>query len=169
MLPEVGDPSDRPGMSEIETNPTTVLEALLPAAVAWAEEECVRGLAAGMPLSPDFLRIARRAGVQAPDRIRLTVSRELPEPGDAALRQAAGRYGFFGPGMVGLTLGDAIFVLDGHVAPRILSHECRHVQQYEAHGGIRSFLPIYLPDVLAAGYRESRFERDARSHETDER
>jgi len=67
--------------------------------------------------------------------------------------------------MIGLTLGYAIFMLGGHGDVRLLSHECRHVYQYEAHGGIAAFLPVYLAQVVGVGYVSAPFERDARIHE----
>jgi hypothetical protein len=53
------------------------------------------------------------------------------------------------------------------MGPRLLSHECRHVHQYEAHGSIAAFLPVYLEQIATVGYRNSPLEQDARAHEVD--
>jgi hypothetical protein len=68
--------------------------------------------------------------------------------------------------VTGLTLGYAIFVRRGHERdPRLLSHELRHVAQYEAAGGIAPFLAKHLVDLVQHGYDDSPYEVDARAHE----
>ena len=69
--------------------------------------------------------------------------------------------------MVGLTLGYSIFIVRGHMSPRLLSHECRHVYQYETAGSISAFLPVYLQQIATVGYQSAPFEQDARAHEFD--
>ena len=148
-------------------NLASILPSLLPEAVAWAEREALGALASGDPLPPGGLDLARRAGVLSPGKIRLKVVDELPMPKDPALRAAANQTGLLGPGMIGLTLGYAIFARTGHVDARLISHECRHVYQYESHGGIAAFLPVYLAQVVSAGYSAAPFEIDARDHEVE--
>ena len=48
---------------------------------------------------------------------------------------------------------------------RLLSHECRHVFQYEQAGSIALFLPLYLDAIVRVGYENCPFEQDARAHE----
>jgi len=67
--------------------------------------------------------------------------------------------------MSGLTLGYTILICHGHLSRRLLSHECRHVAQYEQAGSIASFLPTYLGAIVQVGYWNCPFEQDARSHE----
>jgi hypothetical protein len=67
--------------------------------------------------------------------------------------------------MVGLTLGHSIFICRGHQTRRLLSHELRHVHQYEANGSIAEFLPMYLQQIAEVGYANAPFEIDARAHE----
>jgi hypothetical protein len=67
--------------------------------------------------------------------------------------------------MVGLTLGHGIYVCDGHFSNRLISHECRHVHQYEEAGSIRAFLPLYLQQIAEYGYEGAPYEVDARDHE----
>ena len=67
--------------------------------------------------------------------------------------------------MAGLTLGYSILICHGQMCRRLLSHECRHVFQYEQAGSIASFLPRYLESVIQVGYWDCPFERDARAHE----
>jgi hypothetical protein len=68
--------------------------------------------------------------------------------------------------MDGLTLGYAVFIRRGReTSVQLISHELRHVRQYEAAGSISSFLPIYLQSVIAYGYFDSPYEVDARAHE----
>ena len=81
------------------------------------------------------------------------------------LQAAATQAGLLGPGMVGLTLGHSIFICKGHRTRRLVSHELRHVYQYEQHGSIAGFLPVYLSQVLEVGYQNAPFECDARAHE----
>lgn len=73
--------------------------------------------------------------------------------------------GLFGPGMIGLTLGYGILVVQGQETRRLLSHEFRHVHQYEQAGSIVAFLPTYLQQIAAFGYRNAPLELDARQHE----
>jgi len=81
------------------------------------------------------------------------------------LRQAALQTGLLGPGMIGLTLGYSIFVVRGYMEFRLLSHECRHVYQYETYGSIAAFLPVYLEQIATVGYLDAPFEQDARANE----
>ena len=139
---------------------------LLPRAIAWAEDRAAKAAAVGTPLNASELEIARAVGVASPERVRVEmVGDRLPMPDDADLHAAAVQAGLMGPGMVGLTLGYAIFICRGHNTRRLLSHELRHVHQYEQHGSIAGFLPAYLAQVIELGYDNAPFERDARAHE----
>ena len=68
--------------------------------------------------------------------------------------------------MVGLTLGYGIFIVSGHYTVRLISHECRHVYQYETLGSIDKFLPVYLQQIVEFGYAGAPLEVDARAYET---
>jgi len=88
-------------------------------------------------------------------------------PTDAELRQAAIQTGLLGPGNVGLTLGYGIFIAAGNFTARVLSHEFRHVHQYEIRGSIAAFLPEYLQQIVTVGYDNAPLEIDARAWERD--
>lgn len=143
------------------------LPRLLPRAVAWSEAEADDALTTGMPLTDFGMRLARAVGVRRPDLIRTVDVPSLPIPSDPELRFAALQTGLLGPGMVGLTLGYAIYIVTGHGSNRLVSHECRHVYQYETAGSIAVFLPMYLQQIVQYGYGLAPFELDARAHERD--
>lgn len=48
---------------------------------------------------------------------------------------------------------------------RLVTHELRHVHQYETAGSIAAFLPVYLQQILDYGYAHAPLEMDARAHE----
>lgn len=141
------------------------LPRLLTRAVEWAEQEEAYALEVGSPLSKQLTDVASRVGVMAPESVRFLAVEGLPRPRDPELNAAADETGLLGPGMVGLTLGYAVFIVAGHETLRLISHECRHVHQYESHNGISGFLPIYLGQIATYGYRNAPMEIDAREHE----
>ncbi len=143
------------------------LPRLLPDAIAWAESESSRALREGSPLDAMGVRLARAVGVRQPEHIRIVEAHALPFPADEELRFAATQAGLLGPDMTGLTLGYAVFVRAGHVSSRLLSHEFRHVYQYETAGSIAAFLPLYLEQIVVYGYEQAPFEVDARANERD--
>jgi hypothetical protein len=140
---------------------------LLPKAIEWAESEEAAALHKGSPLNASGVRLARVVGVRRPELIRVVEAIELPFPADPELTFAATQTGLLGTHMAGLTLGYAVFVRAGHRSARLLSHECRHVYQYESAGSIAAFLPAYLEQIVSFGYEQSPFEVDARTHERD--
>jgi len=79
--------------------------------------------------------------------------------------QPAHRAGLLGPETLGLTLGYGIFIVSGHDTVRLLSHEFRHVYQYETLGSIEKFLPVYLQQIVDFGYADAPLEVDAREYE----
>ena len=144
-----------------------LLPALLPRAIAWAEALSRAILQSGAPLTSADLALARSVGVGNPENIRLSVVDRIPVPEDAQLRLAALEAGLLAPDTLGLTLGYAVLVRRGHEArPRLLSHEFRHVYQYERAGTIASFLSMYLREIVTHGYADAPSEVDARAHET---
>ena len=142
------------------------LPVLTPMAIAWAEERASEIAASGQPLTEEGLALARKVGVAAPEKVRLLLVSRLPLPTEPNLRHAALQTGLLGPNMVGLTLGHGIYICHGHNSARLLSHELRHVQQYEQAGSIANYLPQYLQQIVEFGYTGSPFEVDARAHES---
>ena len=141
------------------------LPLLLPRAVAWAEATEAEALDAGTALSPNGIALARAVGVDHPELVRVALVDSLPLPDDPELSEAAIQTGLLGPGMVGLTLGYAVYLC--HDTPRLLSHECRHVHQYEVAGSIASFLRAYFQQIVEFGYEHAPLEVDARNNERD--
>jgi hypothetical protein len=142
------------------------LPLLIPKAIAWAETQSENALCVGRALDQQFLSIAKSVGVESPERIRILDVPSIPMPYDTQLGQAAIDTGLLGPDIVGLTLGYAILVCFGYGQDvRLLSHEFRHVYQYEQAGSIAAFLPKYLKQIFAVGYYHAPFEIDARAHE----
>ena len=142
-----------------------MLPTLIPLAVEWAERVSAQAVTSGTPLTADEAEVARRVGVTAPEAVRIAVAEQLPFPEHPLLREAAIQVGLLGPHMAGFTLGHVVFVRTGPVSLRLLSHELRHVAQYEAAGSIREFLPGYLAQIVHFGYEDAPYEVDARSHE----
>lgn len=143
------------------------LPRLLPKAITWAEEEEAAALAAGVPLTEAGLRLARTVGVRFPERIRIVEVASIPFPADPELGAAAQQAGLLGPGTIGLALGYAVFILKGRGSKRLISHECRHVYQYEVAGSLAAFLGSYLQQIVTYGYDNAPYEIDAREHELD--
>jgi hypothetical protein len=146
----------------------TQLPVMLPRVVAWAEKLSTEGHAAGALLTAGQLEIARGSGVREPSSIRLVVVDRIPLPEEPALKAAALQVGLSAASAAGMTIGYTVVVRRGYEgSTRLLSHEFRHVAQYEAAGGIRPFLAKHLADLAAYGYEDSPFEVDARAHERD--
>ncbi|WP_018289703.1 hypothetical protein [Verrucomicrobium sp. 3C] len=143
------------------------LPQLLPGAVAWAETVAADAAATGRALSNSELSVASRVGIRFPEMIRLRILHQFPVPEDPRLEEAARQLGLLGPEMRGLTLGYSILVREGCLSTRLLSHECRHVYQYEQAGGIAGFLSEYLQSVARVGCDDLPFEEDARAHEVE--
>ena len=143
------------------------LQTLLPKAVAWAERQSSEILCTGAPLTNTEAALAVRMGVARPQHVRIQVVAEFPRPEDPELFAFAEGAGLSSPTMHGLTLGHGIFIRKGYRANRLVSHECRHVFQYEQHGSIEAFLRVYLEQVGRVGYWNAPLELDAYANETD--
>ncbi len=146
----------------------TALPLLLPKAVSWAEDQATSGARIGRTLSKLEFALAREGGVKQPERIRVVQVEMLPMPEDPVLRAAAMQTGLLGPEMVGLTLGHSVFVCRSHETVRLLSHEFRHVHQYEQAGSIAAFLLSYFGQIVDVGYAAAPLEADARAYERPE-
>ncbi len=143
----------------------TELPRLLPKAIAWAEAQAAQVANLGRSMDDSEMQLARRVGVTQPERVRVASVDALPLPEDPELRAAALQTGLLGPGMVGLTLGHSVLICRGHETKRLLSHELRHVHQYEQAGSIAMFLPGYLQQIVTFGYAAAPLEQEARAHE----
>ena len=82
-------------------------------------------------------------------------------------RPLAKQTNLIGPHTGGLTMGRGIYILDGQLTNRLVSHELRHVQQYETAGSIVEFLRIYLAQIANVGYDRAPLELDAQRHARD--
>jgi hypothetical protein len=107
------------------------LASLIPKAVAWVIEQSDLIARTGLPLDDAQTAIARSVGVAHPEQIKVLEFDVIPTPNDAELMQAIQTSGLLPPNMAGLTMGHGIYIRHGQVTIRLLSHEFRHVYQYE--------------------------------------
>lgn len=161
--------SQQPMLINGENSPYDLLAALpvlTPKAILWAENQATFISQMGVSLDEGLIVLARRVGVMHPERIRVAEVPYVPLPDDMALRRAAQAIGFVDLNMGAMTMGYGIYVRRGYGGDiRLMSHEFRHVFQYEAAGSIAALLPSYLSQVATVGYRDAPLEVDARAHE----
>jgi hypothetical protein len=142
------------------------LPVMAPRAIAWAEKLAASAQVSGVALTPRQIALAKASGVREPASIRLLPVDRIPLPDEPALKAAALSVGLSQASAAGMTVGYAVVVRREYADDvRLLSHEFRHVAQYEASGGIRAFLGTHLAHLAEFGYRDSPFEVDARAHE----
>lgn len=141
------------------------IQLLMPEAISWAQEHEALIKVSGKPLDDPNMDAARRVGVSMPQMIRILEVDWIPKPSHPELQRLAVATGLLGPGTLGLTLGYGIYVRRGHASKRLLTHEFRHVHQYEKAGSIPEFLQIYIQQILDFGYMNAPLEVDARAYE----
>lgn len=142
-----------------------LLPQIMPLAIDWARSKSAEILAIGEPLTTAEIELAKQMGVDRPELIRLQMVEHLPMPEHPLLAQAAISTGLLGPSIVGLTLGYGIYICRGYRTSPLVSHECRHVYQFEQAGSIDAFLDVYLQQVSQHGYAGAPLEIDAYSHQ----
>ena len=140
------------------------LSDFLPLVVTWAEAQVAEAASKGRPLDEDGLALARRMGVEHPERVRIWMRDELPTPEHPVLVKLNEVVRLISPHMAGLTLGHTIIIRNGCTSSLLLAHEFRHVHQYEKEGSIAAFLGTYLRQILAVGYSDAPYEKDANEH-----
>ena len=143
------------------------LPELLPLAAEWAQSQETVILATGRALTATESGLAVAVGVREPDRVRILIVQQLPQPQHAALRAAANQTGLLGPAIAGVTFGHGIYIRGRAISNRLVSHELRHVHQYEEAGSIAAFLATYLEQIVTFTYAHAPLELDARRHERD--
>lgn len=137
-------------------------EGLLVMACRWATQQEAHILKAGIPLTRAELELARKVGIQHPERIRLLRVKDIPMPSEPALAAAAEATGLLSAYTIGLTFRYGIFIRDDMWAnQRLIAHELVHALQYEQLGSIQAFLRKYLLECAIAGYPEAPMEREA--------
>lgn len=141
------------------------LQSLLPLAIRWAEDHSAQVQAEGIPLTAEQIDIAKQVGVTSPEKIKILMTDKIPFPQHEQLSAAAKQIGFLSEEMKGLTLGHSIYLCEDMLNDQVLSHELRHVYQYEVFGSIQGFLVEYLKQIVLVGYENSLLEQDARQHE----
>lgn len=143
-------------------------KTLLPLACAWAEEQEQIILREGVPLTKPLLADAQYIGITHPERVRLRVVEEIPQPEHPALRKAAELTGLLSPMTIGLTLRYGIFIRSDHWGERrLVVHELAHTAQYERLGGFMPFLQQYLHECITIGYPAAPLEQEAKRIERE--
>jgi hypothetical protein len=90
--------------------PDAMLAGLHPLVCARVEDQERLILEQGVALSEPELRIATRAGVLRPERVKLLAVTQTPLPEEKTLRRAAPAFGFAAEVTDGLTTGYGFFV-----------------------------------------------------------
>ncbi len=134
-------------------------------AAKWVSQQQEIILASGASLTSEQIVIASQVGVLRPEKIRILPVARISPPDDPLLRKVAEEMNFLGPDAIGLTLGYGIYLREGYITDRLLSHEFRHVQQYEVAGSVQVFIAEYIQQIFQHGYYDSPYEVDARAHE----
>jgi len=141
------------------------LQILLPLAIKWAEEHSEKIQNEGAPLTAEQIEISKKVEVSLPEKVRILEVDKIPIPDNEKLSAAATQIGFLSEEMKALTLGHSIYICKGKNTTQLLSHELRHVYQYETFRSIPEFLVEYLKQIALVGFENSLLEQDARKHE----
>lgn len=133
--------------------------------IDWARSQSEIILQTGSPLGLGMQSLAREMGVTHPERIRIDFVESIPLPDDEELLSIASSLGLLRHEVTSLTLGYGVYIRSGMENIRLLTHEFRHIQQYEQYDSIDAFLEQYFHQMMTVGYQDAPLEIDARAHE----
>lgn len=134
-------------------------------ATQWVEQQQSIITAKGTALTAVEQHLARQVGVMHPERIYLYEVAAIDRPNQPELAALCEQFGFLTEDTIGLALGYGIYIKQGYLTTRLLSHELRHVYQYEQAGSPEAFLSRYIGEIMQFGYLDAPLEIDARAHE----
>jgi hypothetical protein len=138
------------------------LNALLPLACQWAEDQELLIVKTGTMLTPAQFQDAITLGLTHPQRVRLLRVPQIPLPEDPCLREACERVKLITPSTAGLSLRYGIFIREDWWTDRsLIAHELTHTLQYERLGSIENFLRAYLAECISPGYPNGPLEQEA--------
>ena len=140
---------------------------IISAAANWTEQNQALICQLGRALTAEEQSVARKVGVANPDRVFVYEVPVIQRPEEPELVALCEEYGFLTEETIGLTLGYGIYIKQGYLTTRLLSHELRHVHQYEQAGSAEAFLSRYISEIMRFGYMDSPYEVDARNHEVE--
>jgi len=138
---------------------------LLPMAISWLLAIEADALEHGHSLSELQLKDAQDVGVVSPEKIRILYVDKITDPNHPDLYAAANEIGLLNDRTIGRTVRYGIQIVQGQESRRLLRHEFRHVQQFEAADSFESFVYNYIQSVFTDGYNNSQYEIDARAFE----
>jgi hypothetical protein len=137
------------------------LEAVAPEAIAWYLKQEAILLKQGRPLSADEMDLARRMGVQHPEKIRVVVLTKFPSPDSPALAEQLAALGLGSDDAGGFSMGYAVLIKPRFETKRWLrAHEFVHVGQRE-HLGTEAFIRRYFMEMKTIGYKRAPLEIEA--------
>ena len=139
-------------------------EQLVPLAYQWAKAQEEFVLAHGIPLGPQHLADARRAGVLDCERIRVLVVDRIPLPESGELAEAAQRTRIITADTRCVGVGHAIMIRAEAWGDReLLVHNLVHIAQCERSGGLEQWVQQYLFDRrTSASFTLGILEEEAR-------
>lgn len=143
----------------------TVPREILRIACEWAEKQENEILDTGNSLTSEEITLAMEVGVHEPTKVRILEVDAVPSLDDETLAAVAVEAGLDFSKLKGLTLGHGIYIVRGCRQNWLVSHELRHVQQYEEVGSLPAFLEQYIAELQRYGYRDAPMEIDAKNHE----
>jgi hypothetical protein len=139
---------------------------LMPEIVAWVNDRSTEIRQSGHSLDERQRQIASAVGVRHPELVRVKALPRIKPPEHPKLAQIASDTGLISPRTGGITFGHSIYIRSDLLGDdRLLSHELRHVYQYEMAGSIEAFLVEYLRQIAVHGYNDAPLEVDARGAE----
>ena len=146
-------------MSDQET-----FENILTLAYEWAKTQEEYVLRHGIPLSPQHLADARRAGVRDCERIRVLIVDRIPLPETGALAEAARRTHIISADTRCVGFGHALMIRAEAWGDReLLVHNLVHVAQCERSGSLEQWIRDYLIDrKTSAAFTLGTLEEEAR-------
>ena len=153
-------------MERVPDNKREIISTeLLQAAHVWAEGKSQEILQAGEALREDEFALAKEVGVLQPEQVKILEVDEIPSLEDEVLIEIADQAGLSFSRSKGMTLGYGIYIVKGYRSARLVSHELRHVFQYEEAGSLQEFLKRYIAELQTYGYQDAPLEIDAKNHE----
>ena len=137
------------------------LNSVAPKAMKWYLAQEARLLKQGRPLVADEMELARRMGVQHPEKVRVLALTQFPLPDDPELAAQVKPLGLGSDDAGGFGMGYAVLVKPRFQSQHwLLAHELVHVAQRERLGS-EAFVRRYLLELKSVGYARSPLEAEA--------